>query len=114
LLTRRAARLSAERVLAVGDAVGYVEPFTGEGMAWALVSGALAGPLAAEACGRTWEEELADRWARLYHHHIGRRQRLCRVTAGVLRRPRLVGAAIRMLRHVPALAGPVTWALNRP
>ena len=37
-LTRRAPSLAAERVFVLGDAAGYVEPFTGEGMAWALAS----------------------------------------------------------------------------
>ena len=33
-LTRRPAQVGAERILSVGDASGYVEPFTGEGMFW--------------------------------------------------------------------------------
>jgi flavin-dependent dehydrogenase len=40
-LTRRSNPPAADRVLLLGDAAGYVEPFTGEGMGWALV-GALA------------------------------------------------------------------------
>ena len=34
------------RLLLLGDAAGYVEPFTGEGMAWGLTAATLAAPLA--------------------------------------------------------------------
>ena len=35
-LTRTTRPVAADRVFLIGDATGYVEPFTGEGMAWAL------------------------------------------------------------------------------
>ena len=35
-LSRRTGPVAAERVFLIGDATGYVEPFTGEGMSWAL------------------------------------------------------------------------------
>src|ERR1700690_1055166 len=35
-LTRQTNRLSTHRVLLLGDAAGYAEPFTGEGIGWAL------------------------------------------------------------------------------
>ncbi len=38
--TRRTRPLADARVFVLGDAAGYVEPFTGEGIAWALASGA--------------------------------------------------------------------------
>ena len=71
-LTRRPRRVAAERLFVVGDAAGYVEPFTGEGMAWALASGAAVAPLAARAV--TWRPELARRWADLHSRVVGRRQ----------------------------------------
>ena len=46
LLSRRVSSVAAERVFLLGDAAGYVEPFTGEGMAWALTSGIAVAPLA--------------------------------------------------------------------
>ena len=37
VLTRRRERVEARgRVFVIGDAAGYVEPFTGEGMSWAI------------------------------------------------------------------------------
>ncbi|WP_164102066.1 NAD(P)/FAD-dependent oxidoreductase [Candidatus Laterigemmans baculatus] len=40
------------RIVAVGDAAGYVEPFTGEGMAWGMQTGLLAARVIAEALAR--------------------------------------------------------------
>ena len=49
-LTRHRQRPWAERLFLVGDAASYYEPFTGEGMAWALVSAAELAPLACARC----------------------------------------------------------------
>src|ERR1043165_2004376 len=54
LLTRSVFPPAAERVFLLGDAAGYVEPFTGEGMAWGLVSATRVVPLALRAC-RQWD-----------------------------------------------------------
>ena len=111
-LTRRPRRPAAERVFVVGDAAGYVEPFTGEGMAWALASGAAVAPLAVRAAER-WRPEMARQWAELYGRVVGRRQYVCRAAAAVLRRPWLTRLVVRLLGHAPGLAGPVVRWLNR-
>lgn len=88
------------RVFRVGDAAGYVEPFTGEGMGWALSSSRiLAAALRASADpAATYEREHANCFRRLH----GR----CRRVAAALRHPRLVGSAIRV-------AGVAPWAARR-
>ena len=48
-LTNRPRRVAAERLFLIGDAGGYVEPFTGEGIAAALESAAAVVPLVATA-----------------------------------------------------------------
>jgi flavin-dependent dehydrogenase len=111
LLTRRALRPAAERVLAIGDAAGYIEPFTGEGIFWALASGKAVGPLARRAV-QTWDDDIAARWSMLYHHKIARRQRVCRVVAEVLRHPRLTGWLVAGVARLPALATPLVQYLN--
>jgi flavin-dependent dehydrogenase len=108
-LTRRARRLAAERLFVVGDAAGYVEPFTGEGIAWALASGAAVAPLAASP----WRPELRREWAALYRRVVSRRQAACRAAAAVLRHPSLTGAAVAALARFPALAAPFVRHLNR-
>jgi flavin-dependent dehydrogenase len=111
-LTRRAATCAAERLFVVGDAAGYVEPFTGEGMAWALTAGRAVAPLAAEAA-RGWRPELARAWAARYRRVVTRRQAACRAFALALRYPALVGSLVRVLAHAPILAAPFARLLNQ-
>lgn len=87
-LTRTRARIAAEGILVVGDAAGYVEPFTGEGMTWAITTGSAAGALAARSAdpGREWPA---------VHARLVARSRLrCRLIARALRSPLLVRAAV--------------------
>ena len=79
-LTRRPASPAAERVFAVGDASGYVEPFTGEGMAWALSDALAVAPLAEEAAAE-WRPAHASQWARRHHERTRASRRRCRAIA---------------------------------
>jgi flavin-dependent dehydrogenase len=109
-LTRTPRRVAGERWFAVGDAAGYVEPFTGEGMAWAVASAVAVAPLAA----RPWHPGLIREWERTHARLIRSRQATCRAAARLLRSPRLSRWAVRLLSITPALARPVIAALNRP
>lgn len=112
-LTRRARPVAAERLFIVGDAAGYVEPFTGEGMAWALESGVAAARLAHRQV-KSWEPGAAAAWDREYARIAARAQRRCRAVALALRRPTLVHAAVRALGAAPGLARPIVYSLNAP
>jgi flavin-dependent dehydrogenase len=112
-LTRRLARPAAARVFALGDAAGYVEPFTGEGIGWALSAAVAVAPLADRA-SRRWNPALEREWASAYARVVRRRQLACRAAAAVLRRPRLAGALVRLLARAPRLAGPVVRRLGAP
>lgn len=112
-LTRRTSRPACERVLVLGDAAGYVEPFTGEGIAWALASAVAVAPLAARAALR-WDPSVGRAWAGLYRRVVARRQLTCRLVARVLRHPRLARAAVGLLGRLPGLAAPVVNRLNAP
>lgn len=98
LLTRRRERVSAPRLLAIGDAAGYVEPFTGEGMAWAMRSGLLAAKL---ICSNQADLECA--WQSLHDDFIRSQQLSCKLAARLLRTPRLSAAALGLLEKFPAL-----------
>ena len=111
-LTRRRTAHRRGRVFVLGDAAGYVEPFTGEGMAWALASGVAVAPLAARAVER-WRPELARRWETLHRRVVARRQAVCRVAAAVLRRPGSPACSFASSPAPPALASPVVRYLNR-
>jgi flavin-dependent dehydrogenase len=111
LLTRRLTRPAAERIFLIGDAAGYVEPFTGEGIAWALACGKAIAPIAQRAA-QHWEERQARQWTALYRHMIKRRQWVIRSLALVLRRPLLARALVATLSRVPMLASPVVQYLH--
>ncbi len=102
-LTRTPATMGARRVLLVGDAGGYVEPISGEGIAWALTSGVGIAPIVERAC-RTWDDHLIDVWARRHRRLVGRRRAACRVFAWGLRRGQVRRGGLRVLARVPPLA----------
>ena len=104
-------RRAAERVFAVGDAAGYVEPFTGEGIGWAVQSATMLGPFIEQAVAR-WSEDLVATWSRAYRLELARSQRTCRALAWLLRRPRAVRTAIRALERRPGLGAPVVRHLH--
>lgn len=105
---RRTRLAGAGRVLAIGDAAGYVEPFTGEGMTWAMQSGIAAADLiakSADACvGGLWDQHL---------NVLLRRKKLtCRLVTAALRRPVARRAVAQTLNLWPSLATPLIRSLN--
>jgi flavin-dependent dehydrogenase len=114
LLTRRRERVSAEGLLVLGDAAGYVEPFTGEGIAWGLAGAEAAAEMVNRGLGGA---ELGAAWSRWHASRIRSRQRACFVVRGVLRRPWLVSATLGLMRTAPAaarLAASIASRLERP
>ena len=110
-LTRRATRFSAPRVMALGDARGYVEPFTGEGMAWALESAHDAFDLVMSTPGLS-SAELERAWELRARRQMTRRPVICRAIAATLRSPRATAALISMLKVLPGLSGPFVSRMN--
>ena len=106
-LTGGPSRRGGDRVLRVGDAAGYVEPFTGEGMGWALVGALALAPVALDVLDGRGEEGA---WDRLHQARVGRRQSLCRAVAGLSRRPAAAAGILSVLQRAPWLARP---ALSR-
>ena len=105
-LTRRLSSLGEERLFLVGDAAGYVEPFTGEGMGWALWAALALAPLVHAGVTR-WDPALVSRWKKECRRRIGRGQWICRSVAWGLRRPRVAHTGLRVLGAVPSLARPL-------
>ncbi len=89
-LSRRPLRRGDVRFLALGDAAGYVEPVTGEGMAWALEAARELAPLAERAALR-WDGRLVEEWEAASRLRMRSRQRACRTLTRLLHRPRAVG-----------------------
>jgi menaquinone-9 beta-reductase len=103
--------VEADGVLVIGDAAGYVEPFTGEGMGWAIMSGIAVAPVALAASRGA---DTRGHWTSVHASIIGSRQRICRGVSRALRHPELVRSAVRCAAALPALAWPVIRSLERP
>jgi menaquinone-9 beta-reductase len=90
-----------------------VEPFTGEGIAWALASGKALAPIAV-AMAAKWDDGAVRCWNRIHAELISARQHDCKLVAALLRRKRLTATVISLLKHFPGLAKPVMRRLGRP
>lgn len=104
------------RVIAVGDAAGYVEPFTGEGMAWGMQTGVLAARVIAERLADRRPDAVAElgvRYTRQYDRLLSRRRMPCRILTAVLRPTWTRRMLFQTLSAAPWLAGPVVRMLNR-
>jgi 2-polyprenyl-6-methoxyphenol hydroxylase-like FAD-dependent oxidoreductase len=112
-LTRRRAILGAPRILAAGDACSYIEPFTGEGIAWALQSAeqlvALLPPSLEE-----WPVDLPEVWTRRHHHLLGGHQRRCRAIRYLLHHPWTSDAAVRLAAAIPSIPSRLVDQVNHP
>lgn len=85
----------------IGDAAGYVEPFTGEGMTWAFESAAL---LDAAVAASTSLDAVPARYGALRSEALAWTTRRCRAIAWVVARPRLVTAALRFAQCAPSIS----------
>ena len=103
----------AGRIFRVGDAAGYVEPFTGEGIGWALASARVlaAAASAPEHAATLATAEIASRYGTLHRRLLGAHHARCRRVAWAVRRPGLVGGALRLAQCVPWAAGHVVPGL---
>jgi len=112
-LTRRRARVADDRLFVIGDAAGYVEPFTGEGMAWAMASAVAVTPLVCEAAAQ-WTPSLAAQWTSRHRRLVRRRQATCRWITQALRDPRLAQTLVGAAARLPGVAIPVVRGLQAP
>lgn len=95
-LTRRA---PAQRgnTFCIGDAAGYVEPITGEGMSWAIASGAAAAP-----CVLAYLRQGAGGvWAREHRRLLGAHRVRCALVARAVRHPRALAHGVRLVSRFP-------------
>lgn len=112
-LTRRRQHLGGYRVLAVGDACGYVEPLTGEGMAWAAIGARELVHILPNPDAR-WRGDLPGRWRRRYLDVIGRQQRWCRAMRATAHHPAMAAAGIFLGNAMPALARWIAQTICQP
>ena len=108
-LTRRRMQLAYEDVLVAGDASGYVEPFTGEGMSWALAPGSAAGN---HASAMILSSASSSQWPRIANRIVRSSRMRCLITAQLLRHPRLLRIAMHTSQFFPSLADRVASAFG--
>jgi len=111
-LTGRPRHLADRRLFVVGDAAGYIEPFTGEGMTWGILSACELTPLVAESLAGD-PLTAARKWDKLHRRLLGRRMMICRMLGSMLRRRWAVSAAIGVLARWPGLATPLVRYIGR-
>jgi menaquinone-9 beta-reductase len=111
-LTRAPGSVAAPRLLRIGDAMGYVEPFTGEGMGWALASAVAVTPVALRGIER-WGDTVEDAWEDSRLSEMEGARRLCRAVSWGVRHPVLVDGVLAMLARAPGLAAPFVRRAGR-
>ena len=112
---RRTRLAGSGRILTVGDASGYVEPFTGEGMTWGLKSGIAAADMIGSCLEQAGQSQLAaigDRWNQELKILLRRQKWTCRIVTGALRSGWIRGVAGTTLAAFPKLATPLIRHLN--
>jgi len=98
-LSRRAIRSRHKGLFYVGDAGRVVEPFTGEGIYYALKTGALAAEaiLSATHNGHSPETIYGERWESLYRNRLWINQ----LARQAVLHPRAASSLFRVLHHYP-------------
>jgi len=102
------------RVALVGDAAGYVEPFTGEGIRCALQSAEILADTLASATPGDWTPATARVYRHQWTRRIGRRQSLDHLLARALERPGLAGPLASVTGRHPAIAAWLVRMAVRP
>jgi flavin-dependent dehydrogenase len=110
-LTRRTRPIGGERFLLLGDSAEYVGPFTGEGIAQAMLSGKVIAPLVRQGID-CWEPSLPGRWTSLHRRLISQRQTICRGITTLLHHPWLYRTAFNLAAHLPRVTGSMIAHIN--
>jgi flavin-dependent dehydrogenase len=104
--------VAAPGVFVLGDAAGYVEPFTGEGIGWAIASAVAVQPLIERAL-ECWHDRLARDWQAIVRRRVWRGRFACRALSAGLRHPRLARGALRILARMPGVAMPLVRRVTK-
>lgn len=108
-LTRRAHSVADRRLFLLGDAIGYVEPFTGEGMAWALAGATELAPIVIDAMHQ-WNPTHVTRWQEKLKNKILNHQWMCKTLSRATHSPSIAGLAVRVADLIPPLRN---WAMKQ-
>lgn len=110
LLTRRR-RVESDRIFVIGDAAEYVEPFTGEGITWAMEAGLAVASFARAVCAREYK---TGAWTDASNRLAKNRRVACRVAAQALRFPGAISFGISVANRIPAIRACLATAISGP
>ncbi|MFO0595682.1 MAG: NAD(P)/FAD-dependent oxidoreductase [Myxococcaceae bacterium] len=111
-LLQHVKRRAANRVALIGDAAGYVDAITGEGLTQALEGAEALAAALPEVISRDGAVEAFSAWETTMEKSFTRYARLANSVLFLARRPALRRAAVVALSKSPALFGQVlAWAL---
>lgn len=111
-LTRKTRPVAANRLFLAGDAAGYVEPFTGQGMAIALQSAAELVPILKNAMNQRAGKPELD-WSKFYQKNVANRHWPAAFLARLLRRPTIASMAFGLASRIPSSSRCLISAINR-
>jgi flavin-dependent dehydrogenase len=109
-LARTVRRVAGPGYLLVGDAAGFLDPFTGEGVYRALRGAELAAEAIHEALSDN--ESTPHRYERVRRVEFGDKERVCRLVQLFLRHSALFDIIVRHLAARPALAAALGGVLG--
>jgi flavin-dependent dehydrogenase len=111
-MAREVRRASGSGFLLVGDAAGFLDPFTGDGIYEAICGATLAAPIADTALRRG---DVSDSHLRPYEEarrqQFAAKQRLRLLVQAFVAKPELMDYAFARLARRPSLARTLTGAL---
>ncbi|MGB7346333.1 MAG: NAD(P)/FAD-dependent oxidoreductase [Pirellulaceae bacterium] len=121
-MLRRTRKVGNGRVIAIGDTAGYVEPFTGEGMTWAMQSGIAAANLIAAIGDHSQTGDhsqlgdlstLGDQWQSESSRLLGQQKLICKIVTNACRSGLMRSSIAKALGTFPSLASPLLKSLSR-
>ncbi|MFZ4573742.1 MAG: NAD(P)/FAD-dependent oxidoreductase [Phycisphaerales bacterium] len=110
-LTRRRAHIELPGILVAGDSAGYVEPFTGEGISWAMHAGLAAGAAASRLCNGNFRE---GEWRQWWGRELGPRRAACAAVRSTLRQPLLARGIVGLASAWPGIGAMVAGRFGAP
>jgi 2-polyprenyl-6-methoxyphenol hydroxylase-like FAD-dependent oxidoreductase len=102
-LTRESHCVAQENVFLVGDALGYIEPFTGEGMSWGLENAVKLAPLLHQALSTGDIHSAEAQWAKVVQQQRKTRQTVCRWVARQARSRWKSQWVLKVFQWIPSL-----------
>jgi flavin-dependent dehydrogenase len=112
-LARSARARVANRLLLAGDAAGYLDALSGEGLSLAFGCALDVGALLPAAIARGATREALAPYEAIFARHYRRYALLTRSLLAIARRPRMRRAAVRWLAaHRQAFATALAWAVG--